>query len=660
MYNRELIFWRELLAGRVDAVRKIVEDDSSLPRESIDEYDRTPLIIASGLGIPELVKDFLQLGSDPRSVDITGRSSLMEACRAGDATSAQLILRYFSDPCLVPESARDEAVLTPSLTEVRQFVNARDVVGRNALHFACENGSLSVARLLLNVGADPTAVSRGGFTALMLAAIHDDPELIRELARRGAEIEAAGPEGQNALSIACRCGNALTVEALAEMGADVNAKGAEDYTALMFACDSRSVASVMALIRSGADINARCSDGWSALISAVSYNAVDVVRLLLQSGAEPDFASSTDGSAICMAARFGFTECAKELVSVPIDLEMENDQQLTALLIAAKEGNAAMIRILVRAGANLGAEDPNTHLTALDFCVVSNNAEAVQILCEAGADISHTKCNGMSPLSYAASHGFKDLVSSLLLSPALKSNASSQSLSSAVVNFPFKKMPVLCALDNKHFDIAQLLVERGCSLLESTSESVLMQGCKAGHLGLVCAALGRGTDVNHVSAASGMTALLEASRLGHAEIVQQLLDANADVTVCEKTLGHNALMFACSAGHMAVARCLLSHPHMNVNFRSPVTGETALILTVRNGRVDFVTALVNSGADICIADFDGFDARYYARSDPALTSFFEMSMSTDNSIFSRFHDVRQVSAEDCIPDINCGFGIPQS
>ena len=66
--------------------------------------------------------------------------------------------------------------------------NAVDIHGWNALHKAASNGRQAVVDLLLQAKADPTIVSKGGYTAAKLAKHGGHAALAQRL--REAEAQA--------------------------------------------------------------------------------------------------------------------------------------------------------------------------------------------------------------------------------------------------------------------------------------------------------------------------------------------------------------------------------------------------------------------------------------------------------------------------------------
>jgi hypothetical protein len=125
---------------------------------SIDPEGSTPLLQAAASSNLEAVTALLEAGADPNIPTETNTSPLMMA--AGAAVTP------------------DSAVSDPEIARMTQIV-----------------------KLLLDLGADATAVGEFGWTALHSAAYHGWNEIIRELIAHGAKTEVMDVFGQTPLSI---------------------------------------------------------------------------------------------------------------------------------------------------------------------------------------------------------------------------------------------------------------------------------------------------------------------------------------------------------------------------------------------------------------------------------------------------------------------------
>jgi ankyrin repeat protein len=226
-----------------------------------------------------------------------------------------------------------EAVKNGNIDAVRAMVakradvNAAEVDGTTALHWAAHFDNLAAADLLIRAGANVKAANRYGVTPLWLACINGSEAMVEKLLGAGADPNTTMPEGDTALMTAARTGNVGAVKALLRRGAVVNAREAwKGQTALMWAAAGNNAAAVLALIEAGADIQARTkykpqplartggigreaersSDvtrqaGLTALHFAVRAGATDAVKALLKAGATVRDVSS-DGTGVLVLA----------------------------------------------------------------------------------------------------------------------------------------------------------------------------------------------------------------------------------------------------------------------------------------------------------------------------------------------------------------------
>jgi ankyrin repeat protein len=161
--------------------------------------------------------------------------------------------------------------------------------GITPLSIAALDGNPVLVERLLGAGADPNETSAEGQSALMLAALNGRPEAIATLLAAGADPNAVEPfKGQTALMWAAGEGNAVAIERLLAAGALLEARSTAGFTALLFAVRNAELDALDALIGAGADIDAVAPDGTSALNMAVVNAYYEVASTLLAAGANPN------------------------------------------------------------------------------------------------------------------------------------------------------------------------------------------------------------------------------------------------------------------------------------------------------------------------------------------------------------------------------------
>jgi ankyrin repeat protein len=157
-----------------------------------------------------------------------------------------------------------DAVMKGDAAAVRKLligkadVNAPQVDGATALHWAVYRDDVELADMLLKAGANVKAANREGTTPLFMAALYGDPAMIERLLKAGADPKQRGPNGETTLMFAARNGNPAAIKLLVAAGADVNAKeGIRATTALMWAAEEGHAAAAKTLIELGADVSAK-------------------------------------------------------------------------------------------------------------------------------------------------------------------------------------------------------------------------------------------------------------------------------------------------------------------------------------------------------------------------------------------------------------------
>ena len=234
--------------------------------------------------------------------------------------------------------------LIGKLLDAGADVNAPQVDGTTALHWAVYRDDAETAALLVRTGADVNAENGYGVPPLSLAATNGSTNIVTLLLDAGADANAALRGGETVLMTAARTGSLGAVQALLAKGADPNAREEREQTALMWAAAEGHAAVAAALLEAGADVHAKLESGFTPVFFAAREGHIDVVRTLLEAEAdvnEPLQRVTNESGPSGNNASYR-----------PVD------EGMSLLLLAVRNGHFQLAVELVKAGA-----DPNDQRT---------------------------------------------------------------------------------------------------------------------------------------------------------------------------------------------------------------------------------------------------------------------------------------------------------
>jgi ankyrin repeat protein len=256
----------------------------------------------------------------------------------------------------------------------------------------------------------------------------------------------------------------------------------------------------------------------------------------------------------------------------------------TALHLAAKLAGPEIVTLLLNAGIEKDAVDPQFGRTALMNAAKTNDIDAtVNALLSANADITRQDLQGDTALLLAARSCHAETVSTLIFKNAKPvANVDGETpLMAAIKNCPGSDV------------LASLTALGGINAVDKMDRTPLWYAAMHGNVAGISLLLKLGASVNGADK-DGLTPLLVAAARGQPEAVAKLVEAGADTAVASSR-GN-------SASHLAVAKgcvqCLsvLVRKGPDID-RKNDWGETALALATRAGSQEAVTVLIQAGAN---------------------------------------------------------------
>jgi uncharacterized protein len=325
-------------------------------------------------------------------------------------------------------------------------VNAPQIDGMTALHWAAYQDDVEIAELLMRADANVKAVSRYGVTPLSLACTNGSDVMVERLLKAGADPNAPLPGGETPLMTAARTGSIHPVKVLLAHGATVDSKDdRRGQTALMWAAAEGHAAIVSELIAAGADFRTRLPSGLTPLLFAVREGRLEVVQVLLRAGADANETIPVDGarrrgyggrlppagaSALLLAVTNAHFELAAHLLDAGANpnADLPGYTVLHAITAVRKPGvgdndpppdgsgnmsSLELVKKLVARGANLNARMTkkanlnNTRLNEIGatpflLAALTADAELMRTLVRLGANPDLPNADNSTPLMAAA------------------------------------------------------------------------------------------------------------------------------------------------------------------------------------------------------------------------------------------------------------------
>ena len=336
-------------------------------------------------------------------------------------------------------------------------INARDSLGRTALHIAAENEDSFLAAFFISLGAEVDALDREQRTPLAISTEKLDAPTARVLAASGADIHFPMKNNTSPARTAVRQNGEFLSAFLFPRGlSSIDASG---RTILHIAAEAGSASAVDAILKVDNNYAQKDNLGKTALDIALersdSRDHAETAEYLILAGAVSDnplfgyFAPavrtsnynirSADGMApLHYIAREGYMGYLCYMVEKKADVNIKNASGATPLHEAARSGNVMLMETLLDNGAEINTQDakgnsalhiavpPATHLAAINLflgrganpnlrdvhgdsplhiaIVLNRQTEIIRTLLAGGADVTIRDVDGKTPLYLAVEY----------------------------------------------------------------------------------------------------------------------------------------------------------------------------------------------------------------------------------------------------------------
>ena len=445
-----------------------------------------------------------------------------------------------------------------NLAAVVLFVSAISAAVRSEVADAAMDGNTSAVRALLEKKADVNAPQVDGTTALHWAVRANNMEMTEMLLRAGARASAANQLGATPLLLAAMNGNAAILERLIKAGADPNAPVSQTGdTALMVASRTGAADAVKVLLDLGANVNAKETwGGTTALMWAIAERHSEVAKLLVERGADVNAKSNFVPS----ASGRGFEGTAAVAPKPNQTTEEFASGWMTPLMFAAREDDLESARTLIQAGADVNAVGGDGK-DALALGLFDGSYDVASLLIDSHANVNHADAQRFTPLFWAVDRRNMETAPNFpwmitvdplpVIKKLLDAGADPNVL---VNNTPRARMrdgsprivfatALMRAAFSGDIELVKLLLAHGADPhIESRDrETTLSAACGLAfingyhrqrpseeRLAVVKLMVDLGEDVNHADG-YGITPLMAAANFGDINIVRYLIDKGANL-----------------------------------------------------------------------------------------------------------------------------------
>ena len=298
---------------------------------------------------------------------------------------------------------------------------------------------------------------------------------------------------------------------------------------------------------------------------------LDAVRALLKQGADVSAGQGDGMTALHHAAERGDAAMVEMLVYAGANLgAMTRIGEYTPLHVASQSGNAAVVQALLNAGANASARTTTTGVTPLHLAAAAGNADVVKMLLDRGADANARDAEwGQTPLMFAAALNRADAIKMLL------ARGADPRITTKTIDI-VKQSALDRAATERQRKVLEAAVPSGQQPTASQVQAAMHAARELFASGKIpppdtkegAAANDRNApgaannfdpeEINPpVATKGGLTALLHAARQGYIESARALIDGGADINQVGAGDATSPLLMAAINGQFDVAMFLI-------------------------------------------------------------------------------------------------------
>ncbi|TVY89821.1 Serine/threonine-protein phosphatase 6 regulatory ankyrin repeat subunit B [Lachnellula willkommii] len=484
---------------------------------------------------------------------------------------------------------------------VHLFLRYGVQIDREAFSCAVQNGASRLVNMLLDHNPQ-IARQEDLFTAIKLG----DHDIFFSLLRIG--IHTTSVDGENNLPIhkalenvdlARSPGREIIINELVSRGPLLTAANSNGELPIHLAAWLGLERVVRNFLERGSPFDTECNYGFRPTHYASFEDSAVILELLVQRDVDVNARRSGFGEApLHLAADNNAPRCTQVLIDAKADLEQLNAYQETPLVVASVNGSWKSAEVLIRAGANIHAKDPETNSTIMHEASAAGIISIVDLVLEQQLDIELQTLDGKNALFLAAANGHVEVVD-ILLQQNAQVDAGREG----------RGTPLHAAISGGFTDIVKLLLDHGPNLecLNSDFETPLMLATTSKERKIMEMLVLKGANVNFRDSQWGYTPFLKAAEHGFSDLIKLMIDNRANVNdKLESKSQYTAVMLASTSHGESLATIkILVENGADVKTRTESPHVQTALLEVLNADVigqsaaETVEYLLENGANAC-------------------------------------------------------------
>ncbi|MCB1222133.1 MAG: ankyrin repeat domain-containing protein [Planctomycetales bacterium] len=321
-YNEEeLARFEEMLAvDSAETRNKLVDDGAMLDADHLIDY--------ISMGRMNIVVRMIASGMDLNRPAANGKLPLAEAILQNDPWLIEQMIKHGADPTLTDDPTQG--------------------VGRSMLHYATKMNDAGLVERLLELGVPVDIRDVNDQTPLDVAATYGETEAMAVLLDNGADPVRMDKGGSIPVLLAAGYGHTDAVRLLLQHGADINFQHERGWTPLLLSIYYDQLDTAQYVLDNGGDIKAQLETGYGAAGIAATLGDPEMLRLVIDAGAPLDDITAQDGRNlvhICAINNLG--SFIRELAEAGVDPAAEDSEGRTALELAREANDTEAEQVLM-------------------------------------------------------------------------------------------------------------------------------------------------------------------------------------------------------------------------------------------------------------------------------------------------------------------------